>query len=124
MQTNSILAVVSLAGMLLFSCNHNNNTGTAAANKYTATITTTEKKDQILKSVGNTPEWELFIKPEMQEVIEKTASLDSKETPKLPTITDSSMVLMRENNMAVPATNFDLTHNDIPLSRGIYLMIN
>jgi acetyl esterase len=79
-----------------------------------------------LKPTGPKPAWGESIKPEMQVVIEKLASLNGKpietlsatEARQQPTPADAVMAIMKEKNIAVPAPKCDTVGKDIPVEGG------
>ncbi len=125
MQKIKLAAALSLSGMLLFSCN-NNTADTTTTDKDTTTTVTTEQKEVSLKPAGAAPAWGPSIKPEMQVVMEKLASLggkpieslDAKEARMQPTPADAVMAVMRDNNIAMPAAQCDTVGQNIPVSKG------
>lgn len=85
-----------------------------------------EHKDTKLKPAGPAPEWGTSIKPEMQVVIEKLATLggkpietlDAKEARKQPTPTDAVKAVMADNNMTMPVPLCDTIGKQIPITGG------
>ncbi|MXN93322.1 alpha/beta hydrolase fold domain-containing protein [Flavobacterium sp. Sd200] len=85
-----------------------------------------ENKDAELKPAGPAPEWGTSIKPEMQVVIEKLASLggkpienlDAKEARQQPTPTDAIKAVMADHNMAMPVPLCDTIGKQIPVTGG------
>jgi acetyl esterase/lipase len=85
-----------------------------------------ENKDAELKPAGPAPEWGTSIKPEMQVVIEKLASLggkpietlDAKEARQQPTPTDAVKAVMADHNMAMPVPLCDTIGKQIPVTVG------
>ena len=85
-----------------------------------------ENKDADLKPAGPAPEWGTSIKPEMQVVIEKLASLggkpietlDAKTARMQPTPTDAVMGVMKDHNMAMPTALCDTVGKQIPVTGG------
>ncbi|MEJ7610695.1 MAG: alpha/beta hydrolase [Ferruginibacter sp.] len=115
-------AVCLLTAMI--SCN--NDTKSTDNMQQQTTDSTTQTKNNSLKPAGPAPEWAPTIKPEMQVVIEKLASLggkpletlDAKEARKQPTPTDAVMAVMRDNNIAMPPAKCDTMGKDIPVTGG------
>ena len=110
----------------LFSCNNSNTTPASAEVKTTDSIKS-ENKEISLKPAGPAPEWGPSLKPEMQVVIEKLASLggkpietlDAKEARMQPTPADAVMAVMQEHNMPMPPALCDTAGKDIPVSEGM-----
>jgi acetyl esterase len=82
--------------------------------------------DLNLKPTGPVPTWGPTIKPEMQVVIEKLASLGGKPIETLepaearvqPTPTDAVMAVMKDYNIAIPVAQCDTVGRDIPVTGG------
>lgn len=76
-----------------------------------------------IKPIGPKPDWAPSIKPEMQAVMEKLGSYKDRPIPDLTpqearknhTPTDAVMDLMKENNIAVPASTIDTSGQQIPV---------
>lgn len=85
-----------------------------------------ENKDAELKPAGPAPEWGTSIKPEMQVVIEKLASLggkpietlDAKEAREQPTPTDAVKAVMADHGMVMPVPLCDTIGKQIPVTGG------
>ena len=109
----------------IISCN-SNSTSTSVPEKEVKDSVVKENKKADLKPTGPAPEWGTSIKPEMQVVIEKLASLggkpietlDAKEARMQPTPTDAVMMVMKDNNMAMPPALCDTIGKDIPVTGG------
>jgi acetyl esterase len=103
------LTKLLMGGLLavLLSCNNNSD-------------------DLNLKPTGPVPTWGPTIKPEMQVVIEKLASLGGKPIETLeptearmqPTPTDAVMAVMKDYNIATPVPQCDTSGRDIPVTGG------
>lgn len=122
---NATLAKTFFAGSLLMAMMACNNTADSPEKEAKDSITK-ENKSVDLKPAGPAPEWGTDMKPEMQVVIEKLASLggkpietlDAKEARMQPTPTDAVMAVMKEHNMAMPPALCDTTGQDIPITGG------
>jgi acetyl esterase len=119
----TILATGLLA--MLLSCN--NNSKPAKTMEEISKDSIVDQNEQVsLKPAGTTPEWGTSIKPEMQVVIEKLASLggkpietlDAKEARLQPTPTDAVMAVMKDNNMPTPTALCDTVGKEIPVTGG------
>lgn len=93
---------------------------------FVALLSCNDADDLNLKPVGAVPTWGPTIKPEMQVVIEKLASLGGKPIETLepaearmqPTPTDAVMAVMKDYNIATPAAKCDTVGRDIPVTDG------
>jgi acetyl esterase len=124
----STIAKTFFAGSLLvalISCNNSSTTSDTPEKNANDSITK-ENKQVDLKPAGPAPEWGTSIKPEMQVVMEKLASLggkpietlDAKEARMQPTPTDAVMAVMADNNMTMPPALCDTMGKDIPVTGG------
>ncbi len=122
---NAKLAKAFFAASLLMAMTACNNAAESPEKEAKDSITK-ENKSVDLKPAGAAPEWGTDIKPEMQVVIEKLASLGGKPIETLtaaearmqPTPTDAVMAVMQEHNMAMPPALCDTTGKDIPITGG------
>lgn len=118
------LAICSLA-FTIHSCN-NTPKSNDEAQKETSDSIKNENSDVSLKPKEAVPSWGSDMKPEMQVVIEKLASLGGKPSETLtaaearmqPTPTDAVMAVMKEHNMVMPPALCDTLGKDIPVSGG------
>lgn len=122
-----ILFISTVSFMVLRSCNQ----GTADHSD-SSSINTNTSDMKALTPKGPKPEWGMNIIPEMQTVIEK---LESFGTPPLPALTpqeartkpspaDAAMEVIKDHNIAVPASMSDTSGKDIPVKGGsIHLRI-
>ncbi|WP_237421258.1 alpha/beta hydrolase [Flavobacterium sp. Sd200] len=87
---------------------------------------TAENKKADLKPTGPAPDWAPNIKPEMQVVIEKLASLggkpietlDAVEARQQPTPTDAVKAVMADYNITMPVPLCDTIGKQIPITGG------
>ena len=108
----------------IVSCNNNGDAKTTEVTTKDSIVKENKKVD--LKPTGAAPEWGTSIKPEMQVVMEKLASLGGKPIETLtapearmqPTPTDAVMAVMKDNNMAMPPALCDTMGKDIPVTGG------
>lgn len=121
----SAKAVLLTAMMaLFFACNKNQKPETPEEKANDSIVS--ENKEADLKPAGAVPEWGKSIKPEMQVVIEKLATLggkpietlDAKEARKQPTPTDAVKAVMTDHNMAMPTPLCDTIGKNIPVTGG------
>ncbi len=88
--------------------------------------TLSAEKQIALKPAGPAPAWAPSIKPEMQVVMDKLATLGGKPIETLeagearlqPTPTDAVKEIMAENNIPVPPAKCDIANKDIPVTGG------
>ncbi len=129
MQIKFLPAVKALAlytiTAAIISCNSAPQTAEEAQKDNSDSIKK-ENKDVDLKPAAAAPAWGTDMKPEMQVVIEKLASLggkpietlDAKEARMQPTPTDAVMAVMQEHNMPMPPALCDTVGKDIPVTGG------
>ena len=118
--TTAKLMAFSTLAVAVMSCNNAPQTP-EEEQKDAADSVKKENKQVDLKPAGAAPAWGTDIKPEMQVVIEKLASLggkpietlDAKEARMQPTPTDAVMAVMKEHNMAMPPALCDTMGRDI-----------
>ena len=118
-------AIVFIIAATLFSCNNAPQTPEEAQKDASDSIKK-ENKQADLKPAGAAPAWGTDMKPEMQVVIEKLASLggkpietlDAKEARMQPTPTDAVMAVMKDHNMTMPPALCDTIGKDIPVTGG------
>ena len=118
-------AIVFIIAATLFSCNNAPQTPEEAQKDASDSIKK-ENKQADLKPAGAAPAWGTDMKPEMQVVIEKLASLggkpietlDAKEARMQPTPTDAVMAVMKDYNMTMPPALCDTIGKDIPVTGG------
>ena len=109
----------------VISCNNAPQTP-EDAQKETSDSIKKENKSVDLKPAGAAPAWGTDMKPEMQVVIEKLASLggkpietlDAKEARMQPTPADAVMAVMKDHNMTMPPALCDTMGKDIPVTGG------
>lgn len=115
--------------LVMVSCGNNSRTSETAQSETveeTKDSIVAENKEVELKPAGPAPEWGVSIKPEMQVVMEKLASLGGKPVENLtakeartqPTPTDAVMAVMKDNNMAMPPALCDTAGKEIPVTGG------
>lgn len=108
---------------LLFSCNKTKN---ETPEKEMNDSIVKENKEVKLEPAGPAPEWGKSIKPEMQVVIEKLASLgvkpietlDAKTARMQPTPTDAVMAVMKDHGIVMPNALCDTIGKQIPVTGG------
>ena len=108
---------------VLLSCNNDKTTQTTQTDMKDTIAT---EKPITLKPAGPAPAWAPSIKPEMQVVMEKLATLGGKPIETLegaearlqPTPTDAVKEVMAENNIPVPPAKCDIINKDIPVTGG------
>lgn len=108
---------------VLLSCKNDKATQTTQTDMKD---TISAEKQIVLKPAGPAPAWAPSIKPEMQVVMEKLATLGGKPIETLeaaearlqPTPTDAVKEVMAENNIPVPAAQCDIVNKDIPVTDG------
>ncbi|WP_229209694.1 alpha/beta hydrolase [Dyadobacter koreensis] len=125
-----IACAATISCFLLTSCGGSSEKGSKTDSL--ATNMDSSMSEKSIKPMGEAPSWAPDIKPEMQAVIEKLASykdtpipqLTAQEARKNHTPTDAVMDLIKENNIAVPASMVDTMGKDIPAKGGnIHLRI-
>lgn len=117
----------AMVSMMMISCNSaddsaNTNNDSAMVDRQNNNNTSAAN----LKPQGPKPEWAPSITDGMQVVMEKlqsygarpTESLTAAEARKQPTPTTAVMDVMKENNIAMPASMVDTMGKDIPVNGG------
>lgn len=107
----------------LFSCNKTKN---EIPEKEMNDSIVKENKEVKLEPAGPAPEWGKSIKPEMQVVIEKLASLggkpietlDAKTARMQPTPTDAVKAVMKDHGIVMPNPLCDTIGKQIPVTGG------
>lgn len=116
-----ILTLSIITGLL--SCNNDKTTQTTETNMKD---TLSAEKQIALKPAGPVPAWAPSIKPEMQVVVDKLATLGGKPIETLeaaearlqPTPADAVKEVMAENNIPVPPAKCDIANKSIPVTGG------
>lgn len=122
-----ISKTIFTAGLVaaIISCNSNSQTSETSQKEMKDSIVK-ENKQVDIKPTGPVPEWGNSIKPEMQVVMEKLATLggkpietlEAKEARMQPTPADAVMAVMKDNNMPMPASLCDTMGKEIPVTGG------
>lgn len=108
---------------VMFSCNKSK---TETPEKEMNDSIVKENKEVKLEPAGPAPEWGKSIKPEMQVVIEKLASLggkpietlDAKTARMQPTPTDAVKAVMQDHGIVMPNSLCDTIGKQIPVAGG------
>lgn len=119
---------IGLAFIIFSSCNSNTNTTTTMSNSTDSVRAMNGRSMSIpdLKPANPKPEWAPEIDDNMQVVIDKLVSygdpalesLTPQEARQQHTPTDAVMDVMKENNIAIPASMVDTMGRDIPVEGG------
>lgn len=121
------IVCIFLGAVMMMSCNNSDEGGTLDDSTSVSTTTTSQSSVADLKPKGADPAWAPEgIDDEMLVVMEKlqsygappVESLSPQEARMGPTPTSAVMDVMKEHNIAMPASQVDTMGKDIPVSGG------